>query len=422
MQAERQMLEPGRSSAASAGHADAESQPTRRVLAVIRWPVGGIRTYIKYHYPILAEHGYRFTFVGPDDPTFHDFATDCSGWPDTEFHAARVTGKTCHLRPVVRTLLRTRQIDLLHSHGLKAATQVVLANYLSRTPHIVTSHDVFLPQHFAGWKGPLKRQVMQTLLGQADRVICVGGPALQNHIQNLPRLARKTEKLVAIRNGIDTRRFDRNRSDIEPANLRERLGVDQNVALLGFFGRFMEQKGFLPLLSAIKSLQEHPPKRPFHLVAVGSGDFENYYRREITRLELDSLITILPAVPDIAPMLFEVDVVVMPSLWEACGLLAMEAMSAGTPLIVSDCDTLPELAHDTPARIAGASDAAAWDAALREAIDAPWTAAARSYAPTAQTRFDCSQSADLLRTTFEDVLSDSSRLCTERTPASRDAV
>ena len=39
--------------------------PRRRVLTVMRRPVGGIRTYIGYNYPPLIEDGNRFTFVGP---------------------------------------------------------------------------------------------------------------------------------------------------------------------------------------------------------------------------------------------------------------------------------------------------------------------------------------------------------------------
>ena len=40
---------------------------TRRVLVVVRWPVGGIRTHVLYNYPGACGVGYRFTFVGPAD-------------------------------------------------------------------------------------------------------------------------------------------------------------------------------------------------------------------------------------------------------------------------------------------------------------------------------------------------------------------
>src|SRR5712692_6027683 len=53
-----------------------------RVLVVVRWPVGGIRTHILYNYPTLARAGYRFTFVGPADGslrTLQDSLADLGG-------------------------------------------------------------------------------------------------------------------------------------------------------------------------------------------------------------------------------------------------------------------------------------------------------------------------------------------------------
>src|SRR6185503_12814399 len=85
--------------------------------------------------------------------------------------------------------------------------------------------------------------------------------------------------------------------------------------------------------------------------------------------------------------------VVMPSLWEAAGLLAMEALAVGTPLLASDCIGLREVVADTPARIAKAGDAAAWAEALRAAIDDPGREAARGFAPRARRRFDAEASA-----------------------------
>ena len=52
---------------------------------------------------------------------------------------------------------------------------------------------------------------------------------------------------------------------------------------MGFLGRFMEQKGFLVLLDALDCLVRQPLPRPFHLVAVGSDDYEREYREEASR-------------------------------------------------------------------------------------------------------------------------------------------
>ncbi|WP_165856072.1 glycosyltransferase [Marinobacter sp. JSM 1782161] len=60
---------------------------------------------------------------------------------------------------------------------------------------------------------------------------------------------------------------------------------------------------------------------------------------------------------DMAAALKGVDVVAMPSRWEACGLLAMEALAAGVPIIGSDCVGLREVLRDSPALVCRAGDA-----------------------------------------------------------------
>src|SRR3954468_15036632 len=92
-----------------------------RILAVVRWPVGGIRTHILYNYPTATEHGYRFTFVGPDDATLETFAASLGAVPESEFVGVPVQGPRCRLWSTVRRLLASGRFAFLHSHGLTAA-------------------------------------------------------------------------------------------------------------------------------------------------------------------------------------------------------------------------------------------------------------------------------------------------------------
>src|SRR5690242_12643566 len=89
-----------------------------RILAVMRWPLGGIRTHILYNAPTIHEHGYRFTFVGPDDAAFDTFAFTFASFPGVEFVRVASRGASCPLWRTVRRELRTGRYDLLHSHGL----------------------------------------------------------------------------------------------------------------------------------------------------------------------------------------------------------------------------------------------------------------------------------------------------------------
>src|SRR5581483_6765386 len=96
-----------------------------RVLVVMRWPLGGIRTHVLYNAPLAQRHGYRFTFVGPDDASFDTFAATFADLPGVEFVRVPVRGKSCPLWRAVRRELRTGRHDLLHSHGITAAIHSV---------------------------------------------------------------------------------------------------------------------------------------------------------------------------------------------------------------------------------------------------------------------------------------------------------
>jgi glycosyltransferase involved in cell wall biosynthesis len=386
----------------TAEHAPTEkeypSSARRRALVVIRWPLGGIRTYVLYLYPHLLRAGYRFTFVGPADASFRSFCAELRDWPDVEFIEAPQHGRRCRLRPTVRQALRQRRHDLIHSHGFTAAADAVLGNLGIGVPHVVTSHDVFRADQVAGLRGVFKRWLLGLVLARTDCVVSVSRDAQDNLVRYLPGLAHSRTRLVPILNGIDVRRFAAERGGDD---LRHRLGVGDDVFMMGFLGRFMEQKGFLPMLDALERLKREGSPRPFRLAAVGSGDYEREYREEVARRGLSDVVTFLPFTPDVGPVLRQLDLLVMPSLWEACPLLPMEAMAAGVPVLGSDCVGLREVLNGTPSVMAPAGDPAALAVTLRDAIASPWTAAAREYAATARARFDVSRAASQLHGVFE---------------------
>ncbi len=371
-------------------HAQAVAEKGR-ILVAMRWPLGGIRTHILYNAPAVHEQGYRFTFVGPDDAAFETFATTFAHFPGVEFVRVAVRGKSCPLWQSVRRELRSGRYTLLHSHGLTAAMQGVAGCFGTGVPHLTTLHDVFRPCHFAGWRGRVKRWLLGRLLRQLTAIVSVGEDVQANLLEYFPVLNRAVTRRVTIPNGIDVSKYAA--SSAMPDDLRERLGLSSETILLGFLGRFMEQKGFLVLLDALQRLTADTSDLSCHLVAVGSGDYKREYQKEIERRGLDGMVSLLDFTPDILPIMQQLDLLVIPSLWEASPLQPMEAMAAGVPVLGTNCIGLREVLHETPSRMVGAGDPVALAAGLRDALQAPWTAEAREYASEACRRFDNERSA-----------------------------
>jgi hypothetical protein len=166
--------------------AESPSLPRRRALVVIRWPLGGIRTYVLYLSPHLLRAGYRFTFVGPADASFRSFCAELRDWPDVEFIEAPQHRHRCWLRPTVRQALREYRYDLIHSHGFTAAAEAVLGNFGLGVPHVVTSHDVFRADQVAGLRGTVKRWLLGLILARTDCVVSVSHDAQDNLVRYLP--------------------------------------------------------------------------------------------------------------------------------------------------------------------------------------------------------------------------------------------
>jgi glycosyltransferase involved in cell wall biosynthesis len=373
----------------------------RRILTVMRWPVGGIRTYIIDNYRELSEAGYHFTIVGPADETFRRFQDDLRDWPNVEFVEAPIVGKNCRLRSTVWRQLRTRRFCAVHSQGLTAGASAAFANRRMQVPHVITSHGVIQPDDFPGLLGHLKRWALTRLLRQATALVAVSHDALQNHLDFLPGLDRGRCRLLTIVNGIDVERLSRNGCRAQPS-LRQRLELADDVFLIGFLGRFMAEKGFLVLLDALDRLARKPSPRPFHLVAVGSDDYVREYREETERRpNLAGRITFMDVVPDVAPILRELDLLVMPSLWEACGLLAMEAMCLGVPVLGSNCIGLREVLRGSPSRQVETGNSGALAEGIARAMMNPWTDEARRYVPDARKRFDIRDAAQQLLELFD---------------------
>ncbi len=236
---------------------------------------------------------------------------------------------------------------------------------------------------------------LRAALPRVDVIQTVSRDARENLLQFIPALRGPRRVVVTIRNGIRPELFEAP----QRRDLRGELGIDAGTFLIGFFGRFMSPKGFRYLIDAMAILTQelHPPRRPL-VLAFGVGGFVREEQAAIAARGLTESFRFMPFVADMASNLRGVDVVAIPSLWEACPLLPMEAMAVGVPVIGSNCVGLREVLEDSPAVVIPAADARALaDAILAQMRDPqPREAAAAAFAAEARTRFDCRTTRRLL--------------------------
>lgn len=330
------------------------------VMVIARWPVGGLRTYLKYIYRGILAKGYKCTFFIVDEAETNILKDDLSSGKVDWVILPKNKSFSFYVKTVHKAI-RNDNFDLIHAHGFTSGAISVLSAKLTNTPIIMTSHDMLLEEQFIGFKGWLKRGALTVLFNLLTKVQTVSYDAKVNITKMLPLL--NTKKITVIQSGIDESLF----LNVQAKDLRGELGLEEGILIIGFFGRFMSPKGFRYIIDAVEHLKNDSTfLKKIIIITVGYGGFYREEVAEIKRRDLQSYFKHLDYVPNIAQIMKSVDVVVMPSLWEACGLLAMEAMVAGVPIISSDCVGLREVTKKTPALRVPVKDGLAIADAIKE--------------------------------------------------------
>jgi len=86
---------------------------------------------------------------------------------------------------------------------------------------------------------------------------------------------------------------------------------------------------------------------PFtHVVIAGGGDLEEYLRDLASEVGVADRVHVLGPRKDVPALMHAIDVFAMPSIWEGFGLVLLEAMAAGRPIVASRVATIPEVVVD----------------------------------------------------------------------------
>lgn len=368
-----------------------------KVLLTALQPGGGIRTFLRYVYSQECFGDVTIDLLAPGGTL----------GPFLEEHIPSGRFRVKDIEPASRSLLRAARqhiaaggYDLIHSHGFAAGAMTEIARTGYSIPHLMTAHDVFRPEQFSGIRGRLMQVALGALYRRIDRVHTVTASAGRNFTGYMPLV--RAERVTNILHGVDTDYFRAGKS----RDLRSELGIPKEAPTIGFFGRFMAQKGFRSLVDAMAILREQlEPQRLPRVITFGWGGFIREDYQYLGELGLSDFFYQLPATNEMPDMLKSVDMVTMPSRWEACGLLAMEALSAGVPLIGTDCVGLRDVLAGTPALVVPPESPEALAAAISQLIHEPSTEAFVEYQDAACDRFAIARPASAIRHLYSEMVS-----------------
>jgi glycogen(starch) synthase len=128
---------------------------------------------------------------------------------------------------------------------------------------------------------------------------------------------------------------------------KERFCGSKDATMIVYIGRLVRQKGVSVLIGALRMLLNTSPelRERVKLVIVGEGPMREHLERDAAYLGVSNHVVFTGYLDDytVKCLLKAADVVTVPSLYEPFGIVALEAMAAKKPVVVSDVGRLSEL-------------------------------------------------------------------------------
>jgi glycogen synthase len=244
------------------------------------------------------------------------------------------------MRELGEDLCQRYAFDLVHSHDWLVAGAAEPLARGAGTPWLTTVHATEYGRH-QGWVQNHPQShihaVERAMVRRADRVITCSR-YMKSHVSTV--FGVPPRRVTVIPNGIDPRDLEPVADDL-PA-LRARFArPDQRLVLL--VGRLVYEKGFHLALDALAPLVKRLGNVRF--VVAGTGTAEAELKLQARRLGLTSHGSFLGWVgDDMLHSLYRVaEVVIVPSIYEPFGLVALEAMASGCVCVVADTGGLREV-------------------------------------------------------------------------------
>ena len=228
--------------------------------------------------------------------------------------------------------------DVIHAHDWMTCYAGKTLKNAYNIPLVSTIHATEAGRN-SGIRTDLQKYINDTewMLTYESSEVIVNSNYMKNELQRLFGLPY--EKINVVPNGVNLNLFN----DIErDYDFRRRYAMDNEKIIL-FMGRLVYEKGIQTLISAMPKVLSY--YNDAKLIVAGKGGMIDELRNQVNYLGLGNKVyfTGYLGSKDVQKMYKCADVAVFPSTYEPFGIVALEGMLSGTPVVVSDIGGLNEI-------------------------------------------------------------------------------
>jgi glycosyltransferase involved in cell wall biosynthesis len=250
--------------------------------------------------------------------------------------------------------------DIVHAHVYQAAPPALILGRLSRAPVAIT-------EHFTGFQRGLVTGYERTLARMSFERADVVAPVSEELAARLRTLAPRAT-IEVVPNVVDTAAFAPPGEARERSDASTRPGVHKSPSVTGArllnVAALAEKKGHRFLLAALAELPDAT------LDLIGGGELRGELERQTVALGIGDRVRFLGEQPkqEVARLMREADLFVLPSLAENLPVVLIEAQASGLPAVATRVGGVPELVDGSAGTLVPAGDPSALAAAIRDSL------------------------------------------------------
>lgn len=217
-------------------------------------------------------------------------------------------------------------LGIVHAHLPRA--EIVTALAAHKNSFLVTRHnsEPFYP-NAPRWLSTL----LSRFVAKRCHTIIAISHAVKSYLLSSKEVV-SADQIEVIHYGYDSSFWEKN---------PERIRNTTNCFVIGSIGRLVEQKDFATLLKSFKFFcKEHPNSQ---LQIVGEGVLGNELKELAKDLNIENNITWVGRTEDVPAQLMNMDIFVLASKYEGFGMVLLEAIQAGLPVLAANNTAIPEV-------------------------------------------------------------------------------
>jgi glycosyltransferase involved in cell wall biosynthesis len=234
----------------------------------------------------------------------------------------------------VAKMLRDRDVDVIHAHNGRTSLVAVCAKLHTRKGGVVLTQHFIEPDYVnrKGLGGKLAGMIHGFILTNVDQHICISEAVKSAFIDRQESGVNDFASVHIVQNGID----DVYKS-LERAECREKLFSELKLPLetriVLCVARLEPEKDVQTLIKAVSAIKT---SSPLHCLIVGDGNERNSLEALLRDTKMQDRVSFLGFRDDVPAIMKSADIFVLPAPAEPFGLVVVEAMMAGVPVVAID--------------------------------------------------------------------------------------